>query len=423
MKVINVQHLKKIYPLYNNNKDKIKEAFSITGKKYHKDFYAIKDVNFSIEKGECVGIIGLNGSGKSTLLKILSGVLTQTEGDVEINGKVSALLELGAGFNQEYTGLENIYLNSMIMGFSKKETDEKLQEILKFADIGDFINQPVKVYSSGMFVRLAFAIAINVEPDILIVDEALSVGDVFFQQKCYKKIKELAGKSTVLIVSHDLNAMTKFCKRIIVMNKGVLEFDGDPNEAITQYFKIKQGKLKQNINSDSSSEDCMIENLNKYKIPNKNEYSGNMNVIIEKYFYSINDNDFAEICEKDDEIRINLLVNSKKDIDNLIVGYQVRDKYSNEVFGETSLTSQVEQYPLKLGKSLVCFKFIWPEIREGDYFITVGIGNGLDVLNQTEECWINNAIHLCATTKGKTIFGIFNNSFEEYDVKEFNNIF
>ena len=258
MKVINVQHLKKIYPLYNNNKDKIKEAFSITGKKYHKDFYAIKDVNFSIEKGECVGIIGLNGSGKSTLLKILSGVLTQTEGDVEINGKVSALLELGAGFNQEYTGLENIYLNSMIMGFSKKETDEKLQEILKFADIGDFINQPVKVYSSGMFVRLAFAIAINVEPDILIVDEALSVGDVFFQQKCYKKIKELAGKSTVLIVSHDLNAMTKFCKRIIVMNKGVLEFDGDPNEAITQYFKIKQGKLKQNINSDSSSEDCNL---------------------------------------------------------------------------------------------------------------------------------------------------------------------
>lgn len=417
MKVINVQHLKKIYPLYDNNRDKIKEAFSITGKKYHKDFYAIKDVNFSIEKGECIGIIGLNGSGKSTLLKILSGVITQTEGDVEINGKVSALLELGAGFNQEYTGLENIYLNSMIMGFSKKETDEKLQEILDFADIGDFINQPVKVYSSGMFVRLAFAIAINVEPDILIVDEALSVGDVFFQQKCYKKIKELAGKSTVLIVSHDLNAMTKFCKRIIVMNKGILEFDGDPNEAITQYFKIKQGQLKNKINIDSSNENYKINNLEKYKEPKKNEYSGNMDVIIKKYFYSINDEDFAEICRKDDEIIISILVDSKKHIDNLIVGYQVRDKYGNEVFGETSLTSQVEQYQLRSGKSLISFKIIWPEIREGDYFITLGIGNGIEVLNQIEECWINNVIHVSATTMGKTIFGVFNNSFEEYEVK------
>lgn len=418
MNVISVQNLKKVYPLYENKKDKVKEAFSLTGKKYHKDFYAIKDVSFNVEKGECVGIIGLNGSGKSTLLKILSGVLTQTEGDVKIDGTVSALLELGAGFNQEYTGLENIYLNSMIMGFSKKETDEKLQSILDFADIGDFINQPVKLYSSGMFVRLAFAIAINVEPDILIVDEALSVGDVFFQQKCYKKIKELAGKSTVLIVSHDLNAMTKFCKRIIVMNKGVLEFDGDPNEAITQYFKIKQGQLKQNVNLESSGEEYKVKNLDRYKVPNKNEYSGNMDVIIEKYYYTINDDEFAESCSKNDEINISILVDSKKDIDNLIVGYQVRDKYSNEVFGETSLTSQVEQYALKTGKSLISFKFTWPEIREGDYFITLGIGNGMEVLNQTEECWINNAIHVSATTMGKTIFGIFNNQFDDYEVKK-----
>lgn len=279
MNVINVNHVKKIYSLYENKKDRFKEAFSITGKKYHKDFYALNDINFSIQKGECVGIIGLNGSGKSTLLKILTGVLTQSDGNVEIRGKVSALLELGAGFNPEYTGFENIYLNAMIMGFSKKETDEKLQDILDFADIGDFINQPVKVYSSGMFVRLAFAIAINVEPDILIVDEALSVGDVFFQQKCYKKIKELAGKSTVLIVSHDLNAMTKFCKRIIVMNKGNIEFDGEPNEAITQYFKIKQGRIKENTKLFSNKEDEIL-NLKDYKIPNENEYSGNMDVII-----------------------------------------------------------------------------------------------------------------------------------------------
>ncbi|WP_341274134.1 ABC transporter ATP-binding protein [Clostridium beijerinckii] len=405
-----------MYSLYENKKDRFKEAFSITGKKYHKDFYALNDINFSIQKGECVGIIGLNGSGKSTLLKILTGVLTQSDGNVEIRGKVSALLELGAGFNPEYTGFENIYLNAMIMGFSKKETDEKLQDILDFADIGDFINQPVKVYSSGMFVRLAFAIAINVEPDILIVDEALSVGDVFFQQKCYKKIKELAGKSTVLIVSHDLNAMTKFCKRIIVMNKGNIEFDGEPNEAITQYFKIKQGRIKENTKLFSNKEDEIL-NLKDYKIPNENEYSGNMDVIIKKYFYSINGESFVENCKRDDEIFISMIVDSNRNIDNLIIGYQVRDKYGNEVFGQTSLTSEVEQFSLKDGKNVISFKVTWPEIREGDYFITLGIGEGTDVLNQTEQCWINNAIHLAVSTMGKTIFGVFNNSIEEYTVE------
>lgn len=416
MNVINVEHVKKVYSLYENKKDKFREAFSISGKKYHKDFYALNDISFNVKKGECVGIIGLNGSGKSTLLKILTGVLTQSEGNVELKGTVSALLELGAGFNPEYTGFENIYLNTMIMGFSRKETDEKLKDILDFADIGDFINQPVKVYSSGMFVRLAFAIAINVNPDILIVDEALSVGDVFFQQKCYKKIKELAGKATVLIVSHDLNAMTKFCKRIVVMNKGNIEFDGEPNEAITQYFRIKQGKIKENIALTSDKEDEIL-NLKDYKSPKENEYSGNMDVIIEKYFYAINDQPFAENCKRNDEISISIIVNSNRDIDNLIVGYQVRDKYGNEVFGQTSLTSEVEQFPLKEEKNIISFKITWPEIREGDYFITLGIGEGTEVLNQTEQCWINNAIHLVASTIGKTIFGVFNNSIEEYTIE------
>lgn len=244
MKAISVKNLKKTYALYDSRKDKLKEAFSLKGKKYHKNFEALKGISFDVEKGECVGIIGLNGSGKSTLLKILTEVITQTEGTVEINGKVSALLELGAGFNPEYSGLENIYLNTMLMGYTRKETDDKLDQILEFADIGDFINQPVKIYSSGMFVRLAFAIAITIDPDILIIDEALSVGDVFFQQKCYKKIKEFAGKSTVLIVSHDLNAITKFCQRIIVMNYGEIVYNGEPTEAISQYFRIKQGRAR-----------------------------------------------------------------------------------------------------------------------------------------------------------------------------------
>jgi len=414
MYVIKANNIKKVYPLYDNKKDKLKEAFSLTGKKYHRDFNALNGISFEIEKGECVGIIGLNGSGKSTLLKILTGVLTQTEGSLEIIGRISALLELGAGFNPEYTGMENIFLNGMIMGYTEADMKQKVNDILNFADIGDFINQPVKVYSSGMFVRLAFAVAINVEPDILIIDEALSVGDVFFQQKCYKKIKELSGKSTVLIVSHDLNAITKFCKRMMVMNNGNKVFDGEPNEAITRYFKIKQG-AKNNYNYSNSNDKMNFKN---YRVPKKEDYSGKMELVIEKYFYCINDIAFAENCEKNDKINISMVVNSKIEVENVIVGYQIRDKYGNEVFGETSLTSGVEQYPIMKGKSIISFSFIWPEIREGDYFITLGIGDGIEILNQVEQCWINNIIHLTVTTHGKTIFGIFNHPMEDYSLEK-----
>lgn len=419
MKAISVKNLKKTYALYDSRKDKLKEAFSLTGKKYHKNFEALKGISFDVEKGECVGIIGLNGSGKSTLLKILTEVITQTEGTVEINGKVSALLELGAGFNPEYSGLENIYLNTMLMGYTRKETDDKLDQILEFADIGDFINQPVKIYSSGMFVRLAFAIAITIDPDILIIDEALSVGDVFFQQKCYKKIKEFAGKSTVLIVSHDLNAITKFCQRIIVMNYGEIVYNGEPTEAISQYFRIKQGRARKNQKAQDA-DSTIVEKFENYKVPNGKDYSGKMDVIIEKYYYKIENEAFGEMCEDGDEVNISMLVHSEREIENLIVGYQVRDKYGNEVFGETSLTSKVEQFSLHKGTNLINFSFTWPEVREGDYFITLGIGEGSEVLNQVEQCWINNAVHVVETTHGKTIFGNFNHEMEQFSVEEIN---
>ena len=412
MNAISIQNIAKAYPLYKCKKDKLREAFSLSGKSYHTDFYALKNVSFSLEKGECVGIIGLNGSGKSTLLKIITGVVSQTEGKKEINGKISALLELGAGFNPEYTGIENIYLNSAIMGYSTAETQKRIPEILDFAELGDFIYQPVKTYSSGMFVRLAFSIAINVEPDILIIDEALSVGDVFFQQKCYKKLKELTGKSTVLIVSHDLNAITKFCKRILLMHHGKIVFDGSSSEAIIKYYKIRQGELR----GEKVLNSIELNDFGEYRTPERELYSGNMNVIIEKYFYSINNLPFAEICQLGDLFQFSLLVNSSINIKDLIVGYQVRDKFGNEVFGETSLTSGTKQFNLPTGQNLISWTIKWPEIREGDYFITLGIGNGTDVLKQVEECWINNAIHVNSTTHGKVIYGIFNQPMETFQV-------
>jgi teichoic acid transport system ATP-binding protein len=234
---IEVENLSKVYKLYDKPSDRLKEALSPVKKCYHKDFYALRDLNFKIKPGETVGFVGKNGSGKSTLLKLLTEVLTPTEGSLKINGKVSALLELGAGFNNEYTGMENIYLNGTIMGYSREEMDKRVDDIVKFADIGEYINQPVKTYSSGMFVRLAFAVAINVEPDILIVDEALAVGDVRFQLKCMDKFLEFKEKGiTILYVSHDINSIKRFCTRAIWINEGHLEADGDVDLITDKYL-------------------------------------------------------------------------------------------------------------------------------------------------------------------------------------------
>ena len=237
--VIRVRDVTKVYRLYRRRQDRLWETLGLDFKKNYKTKYALNHVDLEVGRGETVGIIGTNGSGKSTLLKLITGVLTPTEGSVEVDGRISALLELGAGFNTEYTGIENVYLNGTMIGFTKEEIDERLQDIIDFADIGDYINQPVKSYSSGMFVRLAFAVAINIDPEILIVDEALSVGDVFFQSKCYRKFEDFkkAGK-TILFVSHDLSAISRYCDRAILLNQGDKIYEGTPKEAIDIYKQV-----------------------------------------------------------------------------------------------------------------------------------------------------------------------------------------
>lgn len=242
---IEVKDVVKIYKLYDKPKDRLKEAFGLGRKRAHKPHYALNGISMRINRGETVGIIGTNGSGKSTILKIITGVLNPTSGEVHVDGRISALLELGAGFNQEYNGIENVYLNGTMMGFSEKEIDSKLPEILEFADIGDYVYQPVKTYSSGMFVRLAFAVAINIEPEILIVDEALSVGDVFFQAKCYHKFEEFKrlGK-TIVFVSHDLSSISKYCDRVFLLNKGILLGVGSPKAMIDAYKRVLVGQYE-----------------------------------------------------------------------------------------------------------------------------------------------------------------------------------
>lgn len=243
---IEVSDVTKVYRLYERQRDRLWETLGLDRKKTYKEKYALNHVSFRVKRGETVGIIGTNGSGKSTMLKLITGVLTPTAGSIRVDGRISALLELGAGFNMEYTGIENVYLNGAMIGFTKEEIDARLDDIISFADIGDYINQPVKSYSSGMFVRLAFAVAINIDPEILIVDEALSVGDVFFQSKCYRKFEEFrrAGK-TILFVSHDLSAISRYCDRAILLNQGDLIYDGTPKEAIDLYKKVLVGQYEE----------------------------------------------------------------------------------------------------------------------------------------------------------------------------------
>jgi len=257
---ISVQNLTKTYKLYPSPKDRFKESFHPLRKKFHDDFYALCNVNFEIKKGETVGILGRNGSGKSTLLKLVTGIMTPSSGSIAVNGRVSALLELGAGFNPEMSGIENIYFNGTLMGYSREEMDAKMDDVLSFADIGPFINQPVKTYSSGMFVRVAFALAISVDPEILIIDEALSVGDEAFQRKCFSRIQTIKEKGgTILFVSHSTSTIVELCNRAILLDKGELLLSGTPKLVVSRYQRLisapvnKVGRIKEEIRASADA--------------------------------------------------------------------------------------------------------------------------------------------------------------------------
>lgn len=235
---IRAVNLSKVYKLYDRSVDRLKESLHPLRKRYHRDFYALRDISFEIGRGETFGLIGKNGSGKSTLLKIVAGVLTPSAGVLEVRGKVSALLELGIGFNPDMTGLENIYFSGTIMGYSRQEMEAKVDDILSFADIGDFIHQPMKTYSSGMFVRLAFAVATKVDPEILVVDEALAVGDIFFQSKCMLLMRKMIDSGvTLLFVSHDTSSVTNLCKRAIYLESGAIKAMGEALAVTDHYLK------------------------------------------------------------------------------------------------------------------------------------------------------------------------------------------
>lgn len=331
---IQVKHLDKMYKLYNKPSDRLRETLGL--KVPVREHYALRDVNFQVERGETVGIIGTNGSGKSTILKIITGVLNPTAGEVTVNGRISALLELGAGFNMEYTGIENVYLNGTMMGFSREEVDARLQDILDFADIGDFVYQPVKSYSSGMFVRLAFAVAINIDPEILIVDEALSVGDVFFQAKCYRKFEEFKKMGrTILFVSHDLSSISRYCDRVILLNKGVKMEEGSPKQMVDMYKQLLVGqdpaKADENkeIQKENWSEQFQVN-------PNMLEYGSKLAEIVD--FAVLDEKGLCtNTIEKGSSFQIKMKVVFHENIQEPIMAYTFKDIKGTEITGTNTL--------------------------------------------------------------------------------------
>jgi ABC-type polysaccharide/polyol phosphate transport system ATPase subunit len=241
--VISVKDLSKSYKMYSTPTERMKELLHPFGKRYHRDFWALRDINLEISKGTTFGIVGQNGSGKSTLLQIITGILQPTSGSIRVSGRVSALLELGAGFNKEFTGRENVFMQGAVMGISRQEMEERFDQIEEFAGIGRFIDQPTKTYSSGMYVRLAFAVAINVDPEILIIDEALAVGDIKFKRKCYDRIEKFRkDKKTILFVSHDMNTINLLCDKAMLLNKGQIIEQGEPKYVTKRYHKMLFGE-------------------------------------------------------------------------------------------------------------------------------------------------------------------------------------
>ena len=369
---ISIQNLTKIYHLYDKPQDRLKEALNPFKKSYHHDFYAMNDVSFEIKKGETVGIVGKNGAGKSTLLKMITGVLTPTSGSIEVNGKIASLLELGAGFNPEMTGYENIYLNGTLMGFSKEEIDTKVDAILEFADIGEFIQQPVKIYSSGMFARLAFSIAINVEPDILIVDEVLAVGDLEFQKKCLGKINEVSKRGrTVIFVSHNLAAIKNLCPKVIFLDRGKIIKFSNVNVAIRDYLALDKNESDNNFNDTK-----------------KGHVALNQILTIKNIYYLNNKREHVDYIVSGEKMYFDILFNidqKLKSLDDVLFEIRIKDGIKEKLFTLSTYLTNSNYNNLMNDSSVLCEVNNF-SIAPGEYHIDIICSVGKDYSDYLIDC-------------------------------------
>lgn len=390
---IAVDHISKVYKLYDKPMDRMVEALGLTKKKKYREHFALSDVSFQVKKGECVGIIGTNGSGKSTILKIITGVLNPTGGTLTVNGRIQALLELGAGFNMEYTGIENIYLNGTMNGFTEQEIAGRMQDILDFADIGDYVKQPVKTYSSGMFVRLAFSVAINIDPEILIVDEALSVGDVFFQAKCYHKFEEFKkmGK-TIIFVSHDLSSVSKYCDRVVLLNQGVKLGEGSPKEMIDDYkrvlvgqYELPESKSESSLLNDEQIQVAVQKKAAKQDTSKLLEY-GTKEAVIEQFYMTDDRGTESKSIIKGSEFTIHMKVRFMADLPAPIFAFSIKTVKGTEITGTNTMFEKAFLESVKAGavKDITFTQKM--SLQGGEYLLSFGVtgydGNDFQVYHR-----------------------------------------
>lgn len=418
--VIDVRGVGKSYHMYERPSHRLWQALAGKRKAYYKDFWALRGVSFSVRRGQTVGIVGRNGSGKSTLLQMIAGTLNPTEGSISVNGRVAALLELGSGFNPEFTGRENVFLNAAILGLSRAQIEQRLEKILAFADIGEFIDQPVRSYSSGMSVRLAFAVIAHVDADILIIDEALAVGDAFFSQKCMRFLREFQKNGTLLFVSHDAAAVTNLCENAVWLQNGQMRLVGTSQEVIEAYMTEQHvvgrrevgGETivveKKQRQSAAEAPDFRREQLRDGGVVNRialfefdpdnvgQEFGAQGARIIDVAIRG-NDGNALTLVEGGELVILQIAVKLEESLDNLIVGFYVKDRLGQRLFGDNSYFA-CKDAPVGgvAGQTVrATFQFRMPVMPSGSYMIDVAVASG-DLHDHTQQHWIHDALEFRA---------------------------
>ena len=421
--VLRIRHISKSFEIYDKPRHRLQQMLFGRWKTYYQEFRALNDIDFEVKKGECVGIIGPNGAGKSTLLQIVTGTLLPSEGSVERRGRIAALLELGSGFNPEFTGRENVYMNAAILGLTKAETDAKYDDIVAFADIGEFIDRPVKTYSSGMMVRLAFAVNAFVDPDILIVDEALAVGDAFFQQKCMRFIRKFKETHTILFVSHDTAAVVNLCDRAILLDHGRIAEEGNAKD-VTDHYLSAFYAARQNVDgmpaprdpaaelpgtadatagSDGDFRDMRQDFINAGNLRNDLEIFrfnpdadsfGDRAAEIESVVLADEHGTPLSWCVGGEMVRLEVVCRANRELFSPLVGYYVRDRLGQDLFGDNTCLTTQQTGPLTVlpGESFLAeFEFRMPLLNKGSYSILVAVASGTQH-QHVQHHWIYDAV-------------------------------
>ena len=426
--VIDALGLSKLYHVYEQPRDRLKQIFlprlmrmmrRTDVPSFYKEYWALQDVSFQVRRGEAVGIVGRNGAGKSTLLQLICGTLTPTCGTARVDGRVAALLELGAGFNPEFTGRENVYMNAALLGLSKAEIDERYESILAFADIGDFINHPVKVYSSGMYVRLAFAVIAHVDADVLIVDEALAVGDSVFVQKCMRFLRAFRERGTLLFVSHDTGSVLNFCDRALWLDKGHVRMHDSAQNVVSAYMEYCAQEVYGDVVKIKSLRvtDAKAEALPAPMLPSRPAVEKETKLTL---FSNIHNSDgwtseaahidSVTLLSRDGEslgvfhggehVQLRVRAVASRDLEGVIIGFFVKDRLGQSLFGEHTYTYVEQPYPMAAGQTLEArFDFTVPLLPDGDYSMTVSIAEG-NPWDNVQHHWLHDAVLIqVASTK------------------------